>query len=65
MVCEDCYDIVVLHAFSESNCIKCNEEIITSHIPSYIICKKCSQKYKLCEQCGKPIKKYVLLDVKK
>jgi hypothetical protein len=41
MLCEKCFGIVVLHAFSEGNCQECTTKIITPHIPCYKICKSC------------------------
>jgi hypothetical protein len=53
MICEGCKNIVVLHAFSDSNCSRCNEEISTPHIPAYEVCEACSEKEAVCQQCGK------------
>lgn len=55
MICKDCEHIIVLHAFSEGKCKICGERIVTGHIPCYEVCKECSEKLNLCEQCGKEI----------
>lgn len=55
MICKKCEHIVVLHAFSEGKCKICGERIVTGHIPCYEVCKECSEKLNLCEQCGKEI----------
>jgi hypothetical protein len=53
MICEKCKHIVCASAFSIGVCNMCGCDTITPHIPSYKVCKKCSVKYGLCEQCGK------------
>lgn len=55
MICKNCKHIIVLHAFSEGKCKICGERIVTGHIPCYEVCKDCSKKLNLCEQCGKEI----------
>lgn len=55
MICKKCEHIIVLHAFSEGKCKICRERIITGHIPCYEVCEECSEKFNLCEQCGKEI----------
>lgn len=55
MVCNKCKEMIVMHAFSESNCIICGEEITTAHIPSYKACKECSEELNLCQKCGKEL----------
>ena len=52
--CEKCKNIVVLHAFSFSNCENCGVEVSTPHIPSYKICDVCAGDNK-CVQCGNKI----------
>ncbi len=53
MICKQCEKgKIVLHAFSNGNCEKCEVEIITSHIPCDKVCKECSEKYNLCKECG-------------
>lgn len=53
--CENCQGMVVLHAFSTGSCIHCKEQIDTSHIPCHKVCRKCSNKLKVCEQCNNPL----------
>lgn len=56
MICNKCSKIVALSAFSEGKCKICKSPTPTPHIPSYTVCKKCSEEKGLCEQCGKEIK---------
>lgn len=55
MICKKCKHIIISHAFSEGKCKICGETIVTGHIPCYEVCKECSEKLNLCEQCGKEI----------
>jgi len=52
MECNRHDKMIVLDAFSEGKCKKCDSEIITEHIPCNVICEKCSVKFNLCEICG-------------
>ncbi len=57
MICKECEKgKIVMHAFSTGNCIKCNCEITTGHIPCDEVCLECSDEYSLCKECGKEIK---------
>ncbi len=53
--CGDCEKRIVMHAFSDSNCISCDKHINSPYTPSDKICKKCSLRYGLCQQCGIPL----------
>lgn len=55
MICEKCREGIYLQAMSKGKCIKCGKTTLTPHLPSYIICKSCSEKLNLCEQCGKEL----------
>lgn len=55
MICNKCKRMIVLRAFSHSNCDKCGKSIITSHIPSYKICEECAKYSGDCQQCGQNI----------
>jgi len=44
--------MVVMHIFSDGECIVCDKEIQTSHTPCNMVCPECSEKYELCEICG-------------
>jgi hypothetical protein len=55
MICNNCKHMIVLHAFSEGECKHCKEKITTSHIPCHEVCKTCSEKHDVCEQCNKEI----------
>lgn len=57
MICKDCKKKVYIQALSESVCIICQLIIFSPHRPSYIICKQCSEKNNLCQQCGKKIER--------
>lgn len=57
MFCKKCSYIGVLQALSQDTCKICSEPTPTPHIPSYKVCKTCSSKLNLCEQCGEEIKK--------
>lgn len=50
--CKKCNGMVVLNAFSESQCKNCGCVLITPHIPSYKYCKDCAEKLNVCQQCG-------------
>lgn len=52
MICKKCQKIIALQAFSYGECKLCGSRVATPHIPCYIICKKCSEKLSLCQQCG-------------
>lgn len=49
MICKRCERIGVLDAFCFSPCEICSEEIVTSHMPCYKLCDKCSS---LSFSCG-------------
>jgi hypothetical protein len=53
MVCNKCQSYLCLQAFSTGKCKICNYDIVTPHIPSYVVCEQHSKEYNLCEQCGK------------
>ena len=53
MICEACKHMVTLSAISIGVCDMCGREVLTPHIPCYEVCNKCSEKYGLCQQCGK------------
>lgn len=55
MICKECEHIIVLHAFSEGKRKICGKRIVTGHISCYEVCKECSERLNLCEQCGKEI----------
>jgi len=55
--CKKCEGIVVMHAFSTSNCENCGVEISSPHIPSYTLCDNCAGDNK-CVQCGGKIQYY-------
>lgn len=55
MVCNKCKKLIILNGFSESNCIMCGDLMTTPHIPSYKVCKGCSEEMNICEQCGEEI----------
>jgi hypothetical protein len=48
--------MIVLHAFADTNCIKCNDKIVTEHTPGNKVCDKCSEELDLCAVCGKQVK---------
>ncbi len=54
--CDKCKNQVVLHAFSNGNCERCNKEIVTSHTPCNKLCEKCSLLYNRCQSCGENLK---------
>ena len=53
--CNKCKGMIVMHAFCNTECIKCGDKIKTPHMPGHKVCKTCSEKYNLCEQCGKEL----------
>lgn len=53
--CDNCKGMIVMDAFSDSNCQKCGKEIVTPHIPSYKYCEDCASELGVCEQCGSNI----------
>ena len=48
--------MVVMHAFDNTNCEKCNGKIVTEHMPGNKVCSKCSDEHGLCAVCGEEIK---------
>lgn len=53
MICNKCKNSFYPQVITEEKCMKCGEKTYSPHLPAYIICKKCSEKYNQCEQCGK------------
>lgn len=53
---------IVLHAFSDGNCIKCDADIVTEHIPCDKVCEACAEKYDICRKCGERLKEKVEYD---
>jgi len=51
-LCNKCKEMIVMNAFSSSNCEICGRPINTPHIPAYRICEECSQYSGDCQQCG-------------
>lgn len=51
-ICSNCKGMVVLHAFSYSECIYCRETVSTPHIPRYKCCNDCAEKNNVCQQCN-------------
>lgn len=47
--------MIVLHAFSQGECVECDAHIDTGHIPCDKVCQKCSNEKNLCEVCGDKI----------
>lgn len=63
MKCDKCLKgRIVLHAFSQGNCIKCDCDITTAHIPCDRVCKDCSNEHMLCEECGIEIEKIEIIN---
>lgn len=57
MICKKCSKgKIVLWAFSHGKCKICFSDVQTAHIPCDKLCNSCSEKYKLCKECGKLIK---------
>lgn len=53
MICKECIKPkIVLHAFSEGKCNKCECKVVTSHIPCDVVCSECSEEHQLCRECG-------------
>lgn len=53
MICENCKKgKVVLHAFSNGKCQKCDCDVQTAHIPCDKLCDGCSDKHNCCKECG-------------
>lgn len=56
MFCDNCNNSFYGQAMSDGNCEMCNREIYSPHVPCYTRCKECSDKFNICEQCGKESK---------
>ena len=52
MLCGECKYGFYGQMFTSDKCANCGEEIVTPHIPCYILCDKCSLILKQCKQCG-------------
>lgn len=52
MICDKCEKMIVLHAFSNGECIICNCEVVTGHIPCDKVCDECSKENNICKSCG-------------
>lgn len=55
MNCDKCSNSGYLSAMSVGKCKKCGKPTPTNHLPSHVICKECSKRLNLCEQCGEKI----------
>ena len=55
MECKECRSDMYLQAFSYGKCIECRKDIVTSHLPCKRYCEECSNKLKVCQQCGKKL----------
>lgn len=57
MVCNKCKNIgkVVMHAFSDGECMSCGETYSCSHTPPNKVCYNCSDTKNICEDCGNQI----------
>jgi hypothetical protein len=63
MICDKCQKgKIVLHAFSQGNCTKCNCDITTAHIPCDLVCEDCSNENMLCRECGVSIEKIEIVN---
>lgn len=51
-ICNHCEGMIVMNAFSFSECRHCGKEVVTPHIPSYEYCEACADKLNKCIQCG-------------
>lgn len=65
MECKKHKNMMVLHAFSSGNCIRCNKEVVTEHIPCNKVCDSCSTEYNLCCVCGENILENIKKDILK
>ncbi len=54
-VCKKCKNMIVMHAFSEGNCISCGKKISTEHIPCDKLCKECSEDTNSCACCAEKL----------
>ena len=55
MDCGKHNDMIVLHAFSQGECEKCNCKIDTAHTPCDKVCEKCSEEFNLFKVCGEKL----------
>jgi len=53
MLCDKCNKgKIVLHAFSQGECLICKTNITTPHIPCDLLCQTCSDEHMMCKECG-------------
>ena len=55
LICKNCENRIVMHAFSEGMCEICDIKIISTHTPSDKVCNNCSLEFGVCYVCGKKI----------
>lgn len=61
MLCKQCQKdrlegVVCGQAFTDWTCLKCGKTFVHHNTATPKICKCCSKKYSLCEECGQEIK---------
>lgn len=55
-ICSWCSGMEHFMSLSQGQCKICGKPTPTPYLlPSYELCKECSEKYDLCEQCGEPV----------
>ena len=59
MQCKECKNLFLSKARTIARCQVCGEVINSETNPPNKVCKNCSTKYNICEQCGNSIFKYV------
>ena len=61
MICKECEhesrNMFCGQAFTDWKCIKCGKTFMHHNTATPKVCKECSEKYNLCENCGKEIDK--------
>lgn len=61
MLCKDCLKLLCTKVLrtnttTENTCENCNDTFVSYSIVKPKLCKSCSDRYGLCECCGKAIK---------
>lgn len=59
MKCNKCQNLFFSKTNTIARCQICGDIINSETNPPSKVCKTCSKKYNVCEQCGNPFFKYV------
>jgi DNA-directed RNA polymerase subunit RPC12/RpoP len=53
MYCDRCRKKFYGQMISMGRCVVCGKPVTSPHVPAHVVCRECSEKVGLCEQCGR------------